>query len=117
MYTRNSEIIVKNESISLPIDSISRIDVANGKTGDFVLLENEDTYNEILKVIQENKYIPKQEEEGWTIGIRIYSGGKHYWFTPTGLSGYNYENPNLFKELLLIISDEIKIDFVESYLN
>jgi len=107
-----------NESVSLKIDSISRIDVANGTTGDFVLLEDEDTYDAVQNVIRENRFTRNidEEEEGWIIGVRIYSGGEHYWFKPDGVRDYYYENPDLFKELLLIISEEKEIDFVKDYL-
>jgi hypothetical protein len=107
----------KNTLVSLNIESIDRMDVANGTTGDFVLLEDTTTYMETLKWIKENRYIThKNEEVGWVIGVRIYSKGKHYWFMPRGVGNYNYENPDFFKVLLAIVSREKQIDFVDDYI-
>jgi len=110
----------EKDPISLEIDSISRIDVANGTSGDFILLEKKETYEAILNILRESKFVPKGEVEdndGWIIGIRIYSGNTHYWFMPDGINEYYYENPDLFKELLQIILEEKEVDFAREYLN
>lgn len=110
-----STVSEKNELFSLPIETIERIDVANGTTGEFVLLEKESTYASVLQLIHENRFILKSDEEtvGWAIGVRVYSNGKHYWFTSSGVERYSYENPDFFKTLLRIVSEEKKIDFIK----
>lgn len=111
----NSEV---SKSVKLGINSIDRIDVANGTNGEFIPIENDDTKEAILDLIEESNYIPvnKVDESGWIIGIRVYSKGKHYWFMPDGINEYKYENPDFFRELLMIICEEKEIDFVKKYL-
>ncbi|MCH4886256.1 hypothetical protein EZV73_01685 [Acidaminobacter sp. JC074] len=109
-----------HEPIFLEVEEIEKVEVANGTTGVFIEIEDEETIVKIYELITKSTYIEKEETEdkgGWTIGVRIYYDGTHHWFMPDGVNNFEYEDHDFFVKLLNIILEEKDIDFVEAYVD
>ena len=113
--------LVKDKSTEeFQLKTIDQTDIANGMTGEFISITSEARISAALVHINESSYVlfeNAEETSGWKIGVRIYSEDRHYWFMPDRVNDFKYATPNYFRDLLLILTKDKNIDFVEKYIN
>lgn len=106
------------DEIQIRMDTIEKITIVDGRTGDEISLSGDKLYEEVLEHISNGTFetMNTDPEEGWLIAVKITTPNNTYWFYKNGTNRYLYKDPSFFNKLLKIINGYEDIELIKNNL-